>query len=107
MKEQVICTEGNILVKEFKDTESESGIILGEENNEPYSLYEILDINGTTASDLEALLQEKDKKAKLEDCLLLYSGFARIPITKDKFIVHVKDCLGVVKKDKYKELISD
>lgn len=97
------CTNGNILVKEFRDTESESGIVLGDDNSEPYSLYEILSINDSTVEELRAITTIED----ISQWLLLYSGFARVPITGDKFIVHIKDCLGIIKKSEYKSLLED
>lgn len=104
MNNQVVCTDGNILVKEFRKEESESGIFLGEGNSEMYSMYEIISVNKNTKSELEELI---GKGEKLDNYLLLYSSISRVPITKTKFIVHIKDCFGLVKKDDYEKVISE
>jgi len=108
MSKSVFCTDRNILVREFVDSQTESGIELGDNNNEPYSLYEIINLNNDTLKDISEVVGKELTEADLtEKYLLLYSGFARVPITKDRFIVHLKDCLAVIEKSKYKELVKD
>lgn len=84
-------TKGNILVKEEKLTLSKDGLVISSE--EPiYAVYKVLEVSKETIEELGLDISVEEFKEKL----LLYSALARIPITDEVFMVHIKDCFAVL-----------